>query len=200
MPQRIGRAERATSESQISVEINLDGAGTAQINTGLPFFDHMLTAFATHGCVDLTVQAKGDIEVDAHHTVEDTAIVLGTAIAQALGTKAGIRRFGSQQLPMDEALVEAVVDISGRPYFEMRGEPEHMVHQIIGGHYATVINRHFFASLAFHSHITLHLVCHYGRDPHHITEAEYKAVARALRQAWEPDPRVKDIPSTKGAL
>ncbi|MBC3185264.1 imidazoleglycerol-phosphate dehydratase HisB [Corynebacterium sp. zg-331] len=200
MSQRIGRAERATSESQIAVEINLDGSGISQIATGLPFFDHMLTAFATHGCVDLTVQARGDIEVDAHHTVEDTAIVLGRAVAQALGEKVGIRRFGSQQLPMDEALVEAVADISGRPYFEMRGEPEHMVHQIIGGHYATVINRHFFETLAFHSGITLHLVCHYGRDPHHITEAEYKAVARALRQAWEPDPRVDTIPSTKGAL
>lgn len=197
---RKGRAERATSESQISVEIDLDGTGAARISTGLPFFDHMLTAFATHGCVDLTVRADGDVEVDAHHTVEDTAIVLGRAIAQALGTKAGIRRFGSQQLPMDEALVEAVVDISGRPYFEMRGEPDHMVHQIIGGHYATVINRHFFETLATHAQVTLHLVCHYGRDPHHVTEAEYKAVARALRQAWEPDPRVRDIPSTKGAL
>lgn len=126
--------------------------------------------------------------------------MLGRAIADALGDKAGIRRFGSQLLPMDETLVEAVIDISGRPYFVMNGEPENMQWQVIGGHYATVINRHFFETLATHSATTLHLNVRYGRDPHHITEAEYKAVARALRQAVESDPRVKGIPSTKGAL
>ncbi|KAA8722627.1 imidazoleglycerol-phosphate dehydratase HisB [Corynebacterium spheniscorum] len=197
---RIGRASRATSESRIEVEINLDGSGQVDINTGLPFFDHMLTAFGVHGSFDLKVHAVGDIEVDAHHTVEDTAIVLGAALLDALGNKESIRRFGSQQLPMDETLVEAVIDISGRPYFVMRGEPDHMVSQIIGGHYATVINHHFFETLALNSRTTLHVICHYGRDPHHITEAEYKAVARALRQAVERDDRIQGVPSTKGAL
>ncbi len=200
MTERRGLATRETSESRISVEINLDGTGQSEISTGLPFFDHMLTAFATHGSFDLRVAAEGDIEVDAHHTVEDTAIVAGKAFLEALGDKRGIRRFGSQLLPMDEALVEGVVDLSGRPYFVMNGEPENMQWQIIGGHYATVINRHFFETFAVHAAATLHVNVRYGRDPHHITEAEYKAVARALRQAVEKDPRVTGIPSTKGAL
>lgn len=200
MTQRIGRATRTTSESDISVEINLDGSGQVDIDTGLPFFDHMLTAFGVHGSFDLKVHAEGDIEIDAHHTVEDTAIVLGQALLDAVGDKKGIRRFGSQQLPMDETLVEAVVDISGRPYFVMKGEPDQMITTIIGGHYATVINEHFFETLALNSRITLHVICHHGRDPHHITEAEYKAVARALRAAVELDPRVTGVPSTKGAL
>lgn len=200
MSNRIGTSQRVTSESRIEVEIDLDGTGKSDISTGLPFFNHMLTAFATHGSFDLRVQAAGDTEIDAHHTVEDTAIVLGSAFLAALGDKAGIRRFGSQLLPMDETLAEAIVDISGRPYFVMNGEPEHLQWQIIGGHYATVINRHFFETFAAHSEVTLHLNVRYGRDPHHITEAEYKAVARALRQATESDPRVTGIPSTKGAL
>ncbi|MGO1571897.1 imidazoleglycerol-phosphate dehydratase HisB [Corynebacterium casei] len=200
MAQRVGVAERKTSESDITVEINLDGTGKSDISTGLPFFDHMLTAFATHGSFDLKVHAKGDVEIDAHHTVEDTAIVLGRAFSEAIGDKKGIRRFGSQWLPMDEALVEAVIDISGRAYYVMNGEPENMDWQIIGGHYATVINRHFFETFAIHSQTTLHVNVRYGRDPHHITEAEYKAVARALRQAVENDPRQSGIPSTKGAL
>lgn len=201
MSARIGTHQRATSESDISVEINLDGPAAADIATGLPFFDHMLTAFAVHGGFGLQVAARGDIAVDAHHTVEDTAIVLGEAFAKALGDKAGIARFGQQQLPMDEALVEAVVDISGRPYCVFRGEPEHLVHQIIGGHYATVMNEHFFDTFAKHAGLTLHVRCHYGRDPHHITEAEFKAVARALRAAVQIDPKqAGHIPSTKGAL
>lgn len=200
MAQRVGVAERKTSESDITVEINLDGTGKSDISTGLPFFDHMLTAFATHGSFDLKVLAKGDVEIDAHHTVEDTAIVLGRAFSEAIGDKKGIRRFGSQWLPMDEALVEAVIDISGRAYYVMNGEPENMDWQIIGRHYATVINRHFFETFAIHSQTTLHVNVRYGRDPHHITEAEYKAVARALRQAVENDPRQTGIPSTKGAL
>jgi len=200
MTNRVGRAQRATSESDITVSIDLDGTGKSDISTGLPFFDHMLTAFATHGLFDLQVKATGDVEVDAHHTVEDTAIVLGQALREAVGDKAGIRRFGSQLLPMDEALVEAVVDFSGRAYFVMNGEPEHLQWQIIGGHYATVINRHFFESLATHAAITLHVNVRYGRDPHHVTEAEYKAVARALRAAVDHDPRQTGIPSTKGAL
>lgn len=200
MTNRVGRAQRATSESDITVSIDLDGTGKSDISTGLPFFDHMLTAFATHGLFDLQVKATGDVEVDAHHTVEDTAIVLGQALREAVGDKAGIRRFGSQLLPMDEALVEAVVDFSGRAYFVMNGEPEHLQWQVIGGHYATVINRHFFESLATHAAITLHVNVRYGRDPHHVTEAEYKAVARALRAAVDQDPRQTGIPSTKGAL
>lgn len=200
MSDRLASVTRTTGESSIQVTINLDGSGTHDISTGLPFFDHMLTAVAVHGSFDLTVKAEGDIEVDAHHTVEDTGIVLGQAIAQALGDKRGIRRFGSQQLPMDESLVECIVDISGRPYFVMTGEPDALNHTVIGGHYATVINRHFFESIALNSGLTVHLICHYGRDPHHITEAEYKAFARALRQAVELDPRLGDIPSTKGIL
>ncbi|MEH0148065.1 imidazoleglycerol-phosphate dehydratase HisB [Corynebacterium sp. Q4381] len=197
---RIGRATRTTSESDITVEINLDGTGKVDVDTGLPFFDHMLTAFGTHGAFDLTVKAKGDTHIDAHHTVEDTAITLGWALAEAVGDKAGITRFGSMLLPMDETLVESVVDISGRPYFVMNGEPEHMQWQIIGGHYATVINQHFFETLAYNARITLHVNVRYGRDPHHITEAEYKAVARALRQAVSRDGKLKGVPSTKGAL
>lgn len=197
---RVGNASRVTSESEINIEINLDGTGQVEIDTGLPFFDHMLTAFGVHGSFDLKVLAKGDIEIDAHHTVEDTAIVLGKAVKEAIADKKGIRRFGSQQLPMDETLVEAVVDFSGRPYFVIRGEPDHMISSVIGGHYATVINQHFFESFAYNAGITLHLICHYGRDPHHITEAEYKALARALREATEWDPRQTSIPSTKGSL
>ena len=160
----------------------------------------MLTAFGTHGAFDLAVKAEGDTHIDAHHTVEDTAITLGWALADAVGDKQGIRRFGSALLPMDETLVESVVDFSGRPYFVMNGEPDHLQWQIIGGHYATVINRHFFETLAYNARVTLHVNVRYGRDPHHITEAEYKAVARALRQATERDGRITGVPSTKGAL
>ncbi|AOX05383.1 imidazoleglycerol-phosphate dehydratase [Corynebacterium sp. NML98-0116] len=200
MANRVGTAHRKTSESDIAVSINLDGTGVTDIDTGLPFFDHMLTAFGAHGAFDLTVKAKGDTEIDAHHTVEDTAITLGWALLDAIGDKRGIRRFGSMLLPMDETLVEAVVDLSGRPYFVMNGEPEHMDWQVIGGHYATVINRHFFETLAYNSRMTLHVNVRYGRDPHHITEAEFKAVARSLRAAVDADPKITGVPSTKGAL
>ena len=204
MTQRIARIERATSESSIVVEVNLDGTGQVDIATGVPFFDHMLTAFGVHGSFDLTVHAKGDIEIDAHHTVEDTAIVLGQAFGQALGDKRGIRRFGDAFIPMDETLVHAAVDVSGRPYCVHTGEPDHMVHSVIGGYpgvpYYTVINKHVFETLAFNARIALHVRTIHGRDPHHITEAEFKAVARALREAVESDPRVSGIPSTKGAL
>lgn len=200
MANRVGTAHRKTSESDITVSINLDGTGVTDIDTGLPFFDHMLTAFGAHGAFDLTVKAKGDTEIDAHHTVEDTAITLGWAVLDAIGDKRGIRRFGSMLLPMDETLVEAVVDLSGRPYFVMNGEPEHMDWQVIGGHYATVINRHFFETLAYNSRMTLHVNVRYGRDPHHITEAEFKAVARSLRAAVDADPKITGVPSTKGAL
>lgn len=200
MANRVGTASRKTSESDITVSIDLDGTGVTNIDTGLPFFDHMLTAFGAHGAFDLTVQAKGDTEIDAHHTVEDTAITLGWALLDAIGDKRGIRRFGSMLLPMDETLVEAVVDLSGRPYFVMNGEPENMDWQVIGGHYATVINRHFFETLAYNARMTLHVNVRYGRDPHHITEAEYKAVARSLRAAVDADPKITGVPSTKGAL
>ena len=160
---RVARIERTTKESSIVVEINLDGTGVTTIDTGLPFFDHMLTAFGQHGSFDLTVQASGDTDVDAHHTVEDTGIVLGQAFAQALGDKKGIRRFASCQIPMDETLCEAIVDVSGRPYCVINGEPDYMITSVIGGHYATVINHHFFETLAFNAKIALHVRCHYGR-------------------------------------
>ncbi|MDY0113950.1 MAG: imidazoleglycerol-phosphate dehydratase HisB [Corynebacterium sp.] len=197
---RVGAVERATSESSIVCTVDLDGTGQADIDTGLPFFDHMLTALTVHGRFDIKLHANGDTEVDAHHTVEDTGIVLGQAFAQALGDKAGIRRFADAYIPMDETLTHAIVDVSGRPYFVITGEPEQMLSAVIGGHYATVINEHFFESFALNARIALHVRCLYGRDPHHITEAEYKAVARALRAACEPDPRVQGIPSTKGTL
>lgn len=206
---RTARVERTTRESSITVELNLDGTGRTDIATGVPFYDHMLTAFGQHGSFDLTVAARGDIEIEAHHTVEDTAIVLGQAFAQALGDKKGIRRFGDAWIPMDETLAHAAVDVSGRPYFVHIGEPEHLLTAIIpgvqegelaGAPYSTVINRHVFESLALNARIALHVRVEYGRDQHHITEAEYKAVARALRQACEPDPRVTGVPSTKGSL
>lgn len=200
MTDRIATIERETRESSISCTINLDGTGVVDVDTGLPFFDHMLTAFGQHGSFDLKLHAKGDIEVDAHHTVEDCGIVLGTAFGEALGDKKGIRRFADSYIPMDECLAQAVVDVSGRPYFVITGEPDQMISAVIGGHYATVINEHFFESFALNARIALHVRCLYGRDPHHITEAEYKAVARALRAATEADPRVTGVPSTKGTL
>lgn len=197
---RVGRVERVTKESKVLVEIDLDGTGITAISTGVPFFDHMLDAFGKHGAFDLTVAATGDVELDAHHTVEDTAIVLGQALRQALGDKAGIRRFGDAWIPMDEALAQAVVDVSGRPYTVHRGEPETMAGFVVGGHYPTVLNRHVFESLAFHGHLALHVRVVDGRDPHHVTEAEFKAVARALRAAVARDDRITGVPSTKGTL
>lgn len=197
---RIGRVERVTKESSVVVEIDLDGAGKVDVGTGVPFFDHMLTAFGVHGAFDLLVQSTGDVDVDAHHTVEDTAIVLGQAIGKALGEKAGIRRFGDAWIPMDEALAQGVVDVSGRPYCVHTGEPEMMTGFVVGGNYPTVLNRHVFESIAFHARIALHVRVLGGRDPHHVTEAEYKAVARALRAAVEPDARLGGVPSTKGVL
>ncbi len=203
MTNRFAKVERKTKESDIVVEIDLDGTGSTNIDTGVPFFDHMLTSLGSHASFDLTVKAKGDIEIEAHHTVEDTAIVLGQALGQALGDKVGIRRFGDAFIPMDETLAHAAVDVSGRPYFVHTGEPDYMVDFTIAGSsapYHTVINRHVFESLAFNARIALHVRTLYGRDPHHITEAQYKAVARALRQAVELDPRVSGVPSTKGSL
>lgn len=200
---RRARVQRTTRESEITVELDLDGTGVVDIDTGVPFFDHMLTALGSHASFDLTVRARGDIEIEAHHTVEDTAIVLGQALGEALGDKRGIRRFGDAFIPMDETLAHAAVDVSGRPYCVHTGEPDHLVHYTISGSqapYHTVINRHVFETLASNARIALHVRVLYGRDPHHITEAQYKAVARALRQAVEPDPRVTGVPSTKGTL
>jgi imidazoleglycerol-phosphate dehydratase len=197
---RIGKIERTTKESSVHVEIDLDGSGKLDIGTGVPFYDHMLTAFGTHGSFDLVVRATGDVEIDAHHTVEDVAIVLGQAIREALGDKAGIRRFGDSWIPMDETLAHAAVDVSGRPYCVHVGEPEQFNTFTIGRNYPFVLNRHVFDSLAFHAGIALHVRVIHGRDPHHITEAQFKAVARALRAAVEPDPRVSGVPSTKGVL
>jgi len=202
-PNRTAKVERKTKESDIVVELDLDGTGQVSIETGVPFFDHMLTSLGTHARFDLTVKAAGDIEIEGHHTIEDTAIVLGQALGQALGDKVGIRRFGDAFIPMDESLAHAAVDVSGRPYFVHTGEPDFMVEFTIAGSqapYHTVVNRHVFESLAFNARIALHVRTLYGRDPHHITEAQYKAVARALRQAVEYDERVSGVPSTKGTL
>ncbi|NUT52672.1 MAG: imidazoleglycerol-phosphate dehydratase HisB [Saccharothrix sp.] len=197
---RVGKVERTTRESSVYVEVDLDGSGRVEIATGVPFYDHMLTALGVHGSFDLVVRATGDVEIDAHHTVEDVAIVLGQALREALGDKAGIRRFGDAWIPMDETLAHAAVDVSGRPYCVHVGEPEQFHAFTIGGNYPIVLNRHVFDSLAFHAGIALHVRVEYGRDPHHITEAQFKAVARALRAAVEPDPRVGGVPSTKGVL
>ena len=202
-PTRRARVERKTKESDIVVELDLDGSGDVRVDTGIPFFDHMLTSLGTHASFDMTVTARGDVDIEGHHTIEDTAIVLGTALGQALGDKKGIRRFGDAFIPMDETLAHAAVDLSGRPYFVHTGEPEFMVEFTIAGSgvpYHTVVNRHVFESIAFNARIALHVRTIYGRDPHHITEAQYKAMARALRQAVETDPRVAGVPSTKGAL
>ncbi|MGW5455150.1 imidazoleglycerol-phosphate dehydratase HisB [Nocardia sp. NPDC003979] len=202
---RTARVERVTKESSILVELNLDGSGKTEISTGVPFYDHMLTALGAHAGFDLVVRAEGDIEIEAHHTVEDTAIVFGQALGQALGDKKGIRRFGDAFIPMDETLAHAAVDVSGRPYCVFTGEPEHLVHTVIpsagpGASYSTVLNKHVFESIAQNARIALHVRVLYGRDQHHITEAEFKAVARALRAAVEIDPRVSGVPSTKGVL
>ncbi len=197
---RIGRVERVTKETKIVVEIDLDGTGLTDISTGVRFYDHLLDALGKHGAFDLSVHAAGDVDIDAHHTVEDVAIALGQALHLALGDKKGIRRFGDATIPMDEALAQAVVDVSGRPYSVHAGEPAVMQGFIVGGHYPTVLNKHVFESLAAHGQLALHVRVLDGRDPHHITEAQFKAVARALRAAVEPDRRITGIPSTKGTL
>jgi imidazoleglycerol-phosphate dehydratase len=195
---RTGRIERATKETKVLVEIDLDGAGRADVSTGVGFYDHMLASFGRHALFDLTVQVEGDLHIDAHHTVEDTAIALGQAFAQAAGDKSGIRRFGDALIPMDEALVQAAVDVSGRPYLVHR-EPDGAP-PTVGPAYATTLTRHVFESFTHHAALALHVVVHSGRDWHHITEAQYKAVARALRDAVQLDPRVEGVPSTKGLL
>jgi imidazoleglycerol-phosphate dehydratase len=193
---RRARVERSTKESQVEVVIDLDGTGTTDIATCVPFFDHMLAQLGKHGLFDLRVKAVGDVEVDAHHTVEDVSIVLGQALREALGDKAGIVRFGDALVPLDETLVQAVVDVSGRPYC-VHEEPD-LVELI--GTYDTTLTKHIFESLASAAQICLHIRVLAGRNAHHIVEAQFKAVARALRTAVAVDPRAEGVPSTKGVL
>jgi imidazoleglycerol-phosphate dehydratase len=200
VPSRTAELSRATSESQIELSLDLDGTGRSSISTSVPFFDHLLTAFAKHSLTDLTVRATGDTHIDAHHTVEDVSIVLGQAIRAALGDKSGIARYGDALVPLDEALAQAVVDISGRPYLVHDGEPEGYAFHLIGGHFTGSLVRHAFEAIAYNAALTVHVRVLGGRDPHHIAEAEFKAFARAFRQAKALDPLVDGIPSTKGAL
>ena len=198
---RTARIVRETSESHIELELDLDGTGKTDIDTSVPFFDHMMTALGKHSLIDLSIKAWGDTDIDVHHTVEDTAIVFGEALRQALGDKRGIRRFADATVPLDEALAKAVVDVSGRPYAVCSGEPEGYGFCMMGGHFTGSLVRHVLESIALHAGICLHMQVLAGRDPHHIAEAEFKALARALRFAVEPDPRIEGlIPSTKGAL
>ena len=197
---RKARMQRTTSESDVYVEMDLDGTGTSEISTSVPFYDHMLTALSKHSQIDLTVRATGDTHIDVHHTVEDVAITLGEVLRTALGDKRGIRRFGEATVPLDEALARAVVDVSGRPYLVHEGEPEGQQYHLIGGHFTGSMTRHVFESITYHASICLHMDLVRGRDPHHIVEAQFKAFARALRAAVEFDPRVTGVPSTKGAL
>ncbi|WP_419817173.1 imidazoleglycerol-phosphate dehydratase HisB [Glaciibacter flavus] len=197
---RTARIERATSESSIDLSVDLDGTGRSDIETTVPFFDHMLTAFAKHSLTDITVRASGDTHVDVHHTVEDTGIALGQAIRQALGDKGGIARYGDALVPLDEALAQAVVDISGRPYLVHEGEPAGFEYHLIGGHFTGSMVRHFFEAITFAAGLTVHVTLVRGRDPHHIAEAEFKAFARAFRAAKALDPLIVGVPSTKGSL
>jgi imidazoleglycerol-phosphate dehydratase len=201
---RVAKIDRETKESKVHVELDLDGSGRTDVSTGVGFYDHMLSSFGRHSLVDLTVQTSGDTHIDAHHTVEDTAIVLGEAIREALGDKVGIRRFGDATVPLDETLVQAVIDVSGRPYCVHTGEPEGQEFVTIGGatgpSFGGSLTRHVFETLAFHAHLGLHVRVLAGRDPHHIVEAQFKAFARALRDAVAFDPRETGVPSTKGTL
>ncbi len=182
------------------IEMDLDGTGLTDIQTTVPFYDHMLTTLGKDSLIDLTVRSHGDTQMDAHHTVEDTAICLGLGLKKALGDKRGISRFGDATVPLDEALARAVVDVAGRPYLVHEGEPAGQEYHLIGGHFAGSLTRHVLESFVVNSGICLHMTLLHGRDPHHIVEAQFKALARALRAAVEPDPRVDGIPSTKGSL
>lgn len=199
-PHRTATLHRQTSESTVDLHLDLDGTGTGEVSTGVRFYDHMLLSLAKHALLDLRVMATGDVDVDAHHSVEDVAIVLGDALREALGDKRGISRFGDATVPLDEALVQAVVDVAGRPYCVHTGEPEGQAYAVIGGAYAGSLTRHVFETLAHHAGIALHVRVLAGRDPHHLVEAQFKAVARALRAAVALDPRVLGVPSAKGSL
>ena len=193
---RHASCHRETGETRIGVTIDLDGTGRAEIQTGIGFFDHMLTLLAKHSLMDLTIEAAGDLHVDAHHTVEDVGICFGQSLLQALGNKAGIRRYGSATLPMDEALVTAAVDLSGRPFFVWQAQ----VPTEVLGTFNAPLAEEFWRAVSSHGALNLHVLCYYGRNTHHMIEAIFKATARALRQAVEPDPRMVGVPSTKGVL
>jgi imidazoleglycerol-phosphate dehydratase len=193
---RKGRVARTTKESDVLVEINLDGTGEVVVDTGVPFFDHMLSQLGKHGAFDLTVKTKGDISVDEHHTIEDTSLALGTAFKEAMGDKSGIRRYGDATLPLDEVLVRAAVDLSGRPYL-VHSETE--IAPMIGT-YDTTLTKHIWESFVNSADITMHIKVLEGRNAHHVVEAQFKAVARALRDAVSFDAKSVGIPSTKGVL
>ncbi|HVQ76341.1 MAG TPA: imidazoleglycerol-phosphate dehydratase HisB [Candidatus Binatia bacterium] len=193
---RQARVERRTKETQIVLQLGLDGSGSSKVHTTIPFFDHMLEAWARHGLMDLSVDARGDTEVDLHHTVEDVGICLGRALREALGDKKGIVRYGSSYLPMDEALLHAAVDISGRPYLVFNVP----LQRTRIGSFDLDLLKDFFRALSVNAEITLHVNMHYGENLHHIAEATFKAVGRALAAATRLDPRVTGVPSTKGSL
>jgi imidazoleglycerol-phosphate dehydratase len=194
--ERVALVERKTRETEVRVEIDLDGSGEYSVATGIPFLDHMLESFAKHGCFDLRLSAKGDLAVDAHHTVEDVAITLGQAMREALGSTAGIRRYGSLLLPMAEAKVEVAVDVSNRPYLVYRVE---LANSRIGGFDAS-LTEDFLYAFSQNAGLDLHVELRYGKSPHHVVEAIFKGTARALRQALERDPRQPGLPTVKGAL
>lgn len=196
---RTAHIERVTGETKISLELDIDGSGRTDIATGVGFYDHMLSQLGKHGGFDITVRTEGDLHIDAHHTVEDTAIALGTAFAQALGDRSGITRFGDALVPLDEALVQVAVDISGRPYL-VHDEPAVMENVVIGGNFPGTLIRHVWESFVTAARIALHVRVLSGRDAHHIAEAQFKSVARALRTACAFDGRVSGVPSTKGVL
>ncbi|MGI8695718.1 MAG: imidazoleglycerol-phosphate dehydratase HisB [Mycobacteriales bacterium] len=196
---RTGSIERSTAESRVAIDLALDGTGVSDIRTGVGFYDHMLAQLAKHGGFDLTVKTDGDLHIDAHHTVEDTAIGLGQALSQALGDRSGLTRFGDALVPLDEALAQVAVDLSGRPYL-VHDEPAVMQTAVIGGDFPATLVRHVWESVVASARIALHVRVLGGRDAHHIAEAQFKAVARALRQAVAIDPRVAGVPSTKGVL
>ena len=193
---RRGLSQRTTGETNVEVSLTLEGTGKSEVNTGVGFFDHMLTLLARHSLIDLSVKASGDLHVDAHHTVEDVGICLGRALAQSLGDKAGIRRYGDATVPMDEALVTAAVDLSGRPFCVWKAE----VPRETLGTFNSELAEEFWRAVMANAALTLHVVLHHGRNTHHIIEAIFKACARALRQAVKPDPRGTGVPSTKGTL
>ena len=193
---RRAEIERKTAETQISIKLNLDGEGKCDIATGIGFLDHMLTLLAKHSFMDLTVKAKGDLEVDSHHTVEDIGIVLGEALQEALGDKAGIHRYGNCFIPMDETLAQVCLDFSGRPFLVFGAE----IPKILLGNYDTEMTEEFFRAVAMHCGLTLHIRVLYGSNVHHIIEAIFKAFARAVAEASAMDPRVKGVMSSKGVL
>jgi len=195
-PARTATVERATKESRVRVVLDVDGTGQIDIDTGVPFFDHMLSQLGKHGGFDLLIKTEGDLQIDAHHTIEDTSLALGSAFREALGDKAGVRRYGDALVPLDEALVQVAVDLSGRPYL-VHDEPPLI--ELIGS-YDTTLTKHIFESFVASAHVTLHVRVLNGRNAHHVVEAQFKAFARALREAVEHDPRSVGIPSTKGVL